>query len=89
LQAVASGEGQQPFIDLTWAPNTEADLAGYYVYRRQETGEWVKITPEPLKTPTFRDDDVVRGDEYQYCVSAVDLRGNESPRSEATAEGVK
>jgi hypothetical protein len=89
LQAVASGEGQQPFIDLTWAPNTEADLAGYYVYRRQETGEWVKITPEPLKTPTFRDNDVVRGDEYQYCVSAVDLRGNESPRSEATAEGVK
>jgi hypothetical protein len=88
LQAVASGEGQQPFIDLTWAPSTESDLAGYYVYRRQGTGDWRKITPEPLKTPTFRDNDVVRGNEYEYSVSAVDLRGNESPRSEETSEAI-
>jgi hypothetical protein len=89
LQAVASGEGQQPFIDLTWAPNSEPDFAGYYVYRQQGTGEWVRITAEPLKTPTFRDNDVVRGNEYHYSVSAVDLRGNESPRSEKTSETVR
>ncbi len=34
LQAVFSSVGQKPFIDLTWAPNTESDLAGYIVYRR-------------------------------------------------------
>jgi hypothetical protein len=89
LQAVASGEGQQPFIDLTWAPNSEADLAGYYVYRRQGTADWVKISPQPVKTPTIRDNDVIRGTQYQYAVSAVDVRGNESPRSEETSETIQ
>lgn len=89
LQAVASGEGQQPFIDLTWAPNSEADLAGYYVYRRTETGDWMKITPQAVKIPTFRDNDVVRGTHYQYSVSAVDLRGNESTRSEEVSEAMR
>ncbi|HVO63124.1 MAG TPA: hypothetical protein VMT53_19495 [Terriglobales bacterium] len=88
LQAVASGGGQQPFIDLTWAPNTESDLAGYYVYRRQGAGEWAKITPEPVQTPTYRDNNVIRGTEYEYLVSAVDLRGNESPPSEETNEAI-
>ena len=35
LQAVFSGVGQQPFIDLSWAPNTESDLAGYNIYRHE------------------------------------------------------
>jgi hypothetical protein len=34
LQAVSSGPGQPPFIDLVWAPDNEPDLAGYNVYRR-------------------------------------------------------
>lgn len=89
VQAVASGEGQQPFIDLTWAPNSEADLAGYNVYRRQENADWRKINAEPLKTPVFRDTDVVRGNEYQYSVSAIDLRGNESQRSEEAIETIR
>ena len=36
VQAVASGVGQKPFIDLTWAPNIESDLAGYNVFRHEE-----------------------------------------------------
>src|SRR5207248_8251 len=35
LQAVASGVGQKPFIDLIWAPVADADLAGYNVYRQE------------------------------------------------------
>ena len=37
LEAVATaGEnGSQPAIDLSWLPGTEADLAGYIVYRRE------------------------------------------------------
>jgi hypothetical protein len=89
LQAVASGEGQQPFIDLTWAPNTESDLAGYNIYRRQGIADWMKINTDPVKAPTFRDPDVVRGSEYEYAVSAVDLRGNESPRSEEASETIR
>ena len=38
LQAAYSGEGQQPFVDLIWAPVTNSDLAGYNVYRSEANG---------------------------------------------------
>ena len=88
LQAVFSGIGQQPFIDLTWAPNTDADLAGYNVYRREENEPPLKINADLVKTPAFRDSNVQSGRKYFYSVSAVDLRGNESTRSEETSESV-
>jgi hypothetical protein len=87
LQAVASGVGQKPFIDLTWASNQEADLAGYNVYRREQ-GEWVCINKELVKAPAFRDTGVAPGHAYFYAVSAVDLRNNESPKSEPASETV-
>lgn len=86
LQAVASGVGQQPFIDLTWAPNTESDLAGYNIYRHEENGQTSMINSELAKTPAYRDDSVRPGRKYFYSVSAVDLRGNESERSEEASE---
>jgi fibronectin type 3 domain-containing protein len=86
VQAVFSGPGQKPFIDLTWAPNLEADLAGYNVYRRAVDGQPVKINSEPVKAPSFRDEKVEAGREYFYSVSAVDLRGNESERSPEASE---
>ncbi len=88
LQAVFSGVGQKPFIDLTWASNQEADLAGYNVYRREQGGEWTRINPELVKAPAFRDNDVGAGHRYDYSVSAVDLRGNESTKSEPGSETV-
>ena len=88
LEAVASGVGQSPFVDLIWAPNTDADLAGYNIYRREEGASPVKINSELVKTPAFRDPTVVAGKKYFYSVSAVDLRGNESARSEEASETV-
>jgi hypothetical protein len=88
LQAVFSGVGQAPFIDLVWAPVTDADLAGYNVYRHEEGGQGVKINSEVVKTPAFRDSNVAAGKKYFYSVSAVDLRGNESAHSEEAAESV-
>jgi hypothetical protein len=88
LQAVFSGPGQQPFIDLIWAPDVEADLAGYNVYRREATGEPVKLNSELVKPPAFRDMNVTSGKIYFYSVSAVDVRGNESARSQETSESV-
>jgi hypothetical protein len=87
LQAVFSGPGQQPFIDLIWAPVTDADLDGYNIYRREE-GTAVKVNSEPVKMPAFRDVEVVSGKRYFYSVSAVDLRRNESARSEEASESV-
>ena len=88
LQAVFSGPGQKPFIDLTWAPNLEADLAGYNVYRHEAGEPPVKINQQLVKTPSFRDSGVEPGHAYTYSVSAVDQRGNESDRSEETLERV-
>lgn len=88
LQAVFSGPGQKPFIDLTWAPNTEPDLAGYNVYRHEQGQAPVKINAELVKTPAFRDEDVEPGREYFYAVTSVDARGNESGKSEEATEKV-
>ncbi len=88
LQAVFSGPGQQPFIDLTWAPDTEADLSGYNVFRHEAGAEPVKINSELVKTPAFRDMNVASGRTYFYSVSAVDVRGNESARSQEASEVV-
>ena len=85
LEAVASGIGQRPFIDLTWSPVTAADLAGYNVYR-QEQGKWVKLNPVPLPVPSFRDEPVAAGQSYTYVVTSVDVRGNESHRSQPASE---
>jgi hypothetical protein len=88
LEAVASGVGEPPFIDLIWAPDTDSDLAGYNVYRRQAGGEWTKINSELVETPAYRDSGVAPGNQYFYSVSAVDLRGNESRRSAEANERI-
>jgi hypothetical protein len=88
LQAVFSGPGQQPYIDLIWAPVTDADLEGYNIYRHEEGTAPVKVNAELVKMPAFRDVQVVSGKTYFYSVSAVDLRGNESARSEEASESV-
>ena len=88
LQAVFSGPGQPPFIDLVWAPDTDADLAGYNVYRREQGSQPTKINTELVKSPAFRDTNAAPGKTYFYIVSAVDLRGNESAHSEEASETV-
>ena len=88
LQAVFSGPGQPPFIDLLWAPDTDADLAGYNVYRGEGGGQRNRINSDLVKTPAFRDANVAAGKNYQYSVSAVDERGNESAHSEEATESV-
>jgi hypothetical protein len=88
LQAVFSGVGQKPFIDLTWAPNLESDLAGYNVYRHEQGTAPMKLNSDLVKTPSFRDSSVESGHQYLYTVTAVDARGNESARSEETSERV-
>lgn len=88
LQAVFSGVSQKAFIDLTWTPNSDPDLAGYNVYRGAENQQPVKINSDLVKTPASRDNAVQPGTKYFYSVSAVDLRGNESARSQETSETV-
>jgi len=88
LQAVFSSIGQRPFIDLSWAPNLESDLAGYNVYRSVDGSEPVRLNKQVVGVPSYRDDDVKPGKTYHYSVSAVDLRGNESQHSAEATETV-
>jgi hypothetical protein len=88
LEAVFSGPGQKPFIDLTWAPNTEPDLAGYNVYRHEQNAQPEKINSALVPTPSFRDENTGLGKRYFYAVTAVDARGNESARSGESSESI-
>lgn len=88
LQAVASGPGQKNFVDLVWAPVTDVDLDGYYVYRHQPGAAPARLNAEPVKSPAFRDESVASGKQYIYSVSAIDVRGNESGKSEEASENV-
>jgi hypothetical protein len=88
VQAVYSPAQERAFIDITWTPNIDPDLAGYNVYRHAAKEAPVKINSELVKTPRFADPAVQAGMKYFYSVSAVDLRGNESGRSEETSEVV-
>ncbi|HET9743564.1 MAG TPA: fibronectin type III domain-containing protein [Terriglobales bacterium] len=93
LQAVYTGNlpGQQPAIDLTWNPDLERDLAGYFVYRRTQqepASAAVRLNSEPLETPAYHDTAIQPGNVYIYSVSAVDHHQNESARSEEASEQV-
>jgi hypothetical protein len=88
LQAIFSGVGQKPFIDLTWAPNMESDLAGYNIFRWIQGGQPQKLNTQLVQVPSYRDETIERGKKYYYAVSAVDLRGNVSPRSVEASETV-
>jgi hypothetical protein len=89
LAAVSDAEARA--IDLSWAPDTDADLAGYVVYRRDMTagGAMERISGKaPVAGPSFTDAKLVAGHRYAYVVSAVDADGNESGRSGEVEEGL-
>ena len=89
LAAVADEQAHS--IDLSWTPDTENDLAGYIVYRRDVTAgtEAQRISPQaPVVPPSYEDAHVEAGHRYAYAVSAVDVDGNESARSGEVEEGL-
>jgi hypothetical protein len=91
LVAVATqGEnGSGPAIDLSWQPDSDADVAGYIVYRREEGGSWQRISPgAPVIGPAFHDGAVQAGHKYDYAVTAIDKSGHESARSAEAQETV-
>lgn len=91
LAAVANppANGEPASIDLSWQPDTEPDLAGYYVYRREAQTPWQRISgQQPVPSPAYHDALVQPGHTYTYGVSAVDQKGYESGRSADAEETV-
>ncbi len=88
-QLAAVSDAQAHAIDLSWLPDSDVDLAGYVVYRRDLAGGGAaeRISgPKPVVSPSFSDSAVAPGHRYAYAVSAVDRDGNESARSEEVEE---
>jgi hypothetical protein len=78
--------GEPAHLELSWNISPETDLAGYYVYRsEQSNAPGTRINSEPLPTPAFRDMNAVPGRGYFYRVTAVDQSGNESAASESVS----
>jgi hypothetical protein len=90
LGTIPGTQGNIPTIDLSWQPDTEADIAGYNVYRRDgPSGSFRRINDKPVFGPAFSDLTITPGTVYTYRVTAVDGTGNESPASaEATETAV-
>jgi len=81
--------GVPAHLELSWAINSETDIAGYNVYRSEQLGSpGTRVNGELLLTPAFRDMNAVPGRRYSYSVTAVDRSGNESPASAAVVAGV-
>ena len=67
-------------VEVSWERSPEPDTKGYYVYR-SVAGQAFQRIGELVPLPTYSDKDVQSGKQYQYQVSAVDERNNESARS--------
>lgn len=74
-------------IELTWERNTDPDFAGYRVYRTLDGVSFERVA-DSLAAPSYSDRQFA-GKKYRYAVSAVDLSGNESARSQPVEAGAK
>jgi hypothetical protein len=62
-------------ISLIWEPNSELDLDGYLVLRREAGDATLRqLTPTPLAEARYRDTSVEPGKRYIYSVVAVDTQ---------------
>jgi fibronectin type 3 domain-containing protein len=84
---VAVADSAAAAIDLSWSPDSDSDLAAYYVYRREvgQNEPARRIASVGLET-SYRDATTQPGRTYAYSLSAIDQSGNESQRSAAVEE---
>lgn len=79
-------------ISIFFAVNPEKDIAGYNIYRSTDPvidkAKWELLTTKLLRTNTFQDTKVESGKKYYYFLTATDLAGNTSERSDIVSETV-
>jgi subtilisin family serine protease/fibronectin type 3 domain-containing protein len=69
-------------VSLSWAGNTEPDLAGYNLYRSTSAGvQGTKVNTTLIGGTSFTNSGLTNGTTYYYMVTAVDVNGNESAPS--------
>ncbi|MGB9712812.1 MAG: hypothetical protein ACP5J5_07410 [Dissulfurimicrobium sp.] len=67
-----AGSGGEGGVELLWQENSEPDLAGYIVYRRNKNGLIDKLNHSPIPIPKFIDFTRLSPGIYEYWVTAVD-----------------
>lgn len=69
-------------IELVWNPNTDTDLAGYYLHRSTTSGSNHEIiNSEIILDAYYTDNSAENGTTYYYAVTAIDSSSNESDYS--------
>jgi hypothetical protein len=69
---------------LSWTANSESDLAEYYIYYSTDNSTYTEFSDEPT-TNSYTTSGGTIGTLYYYKVSAVDISGNESSKSDAVS----
>ena len=81
LTATATTSG----VVVSWTANTEADLAGYHMYRSASaSGPFIRLNAVLLTSPSYEDTLAPNGTSF-YAVTAVDASGNQSAQSVAAS----
>ncbi len=70
-------------IEVSWQRSPEADLAGYFVYRSANGGDFER-QGDMVTLPAFSDRNVEHGKTYRYQIGSVDKKANESAKSQTT-----
>ena len=70
-------------VEVSWRRSPETDVAGYYVYRSVDGGNYEK-QGDLVTLPAFSDTKVQPGKTYRYQISSVDKKNNESAKSAST-----
>ncbi len=90
--AITLAAGQN-LISIFFAVNPEKDIVGYKIYRSKdpdlEKDKWERLTPELLKTNTFKDEKVESGKTYYYYLTATDKAGNVSEPSVVVSDSIR
>ena len=73
-----SAEGDTEKITLRWTGNGEEDLAGYRIYRKQDTGSYTMLAQRSAEGSSYEyhDYSAYPRQTYYYKVEAVDRYGN-------------
>ncbi len=82
-----TGDAGLGSVVLSWTANSDADLAGYHVYRADSaSGPFVRLDSSTWIDTTFTDASPAASDKH-YRVTAVDATGNESQPSPTVVVG--
>lgn len=68
-------------VDLSWHPSSSTDVAGYNVYRGPDGKLWKKINVSLTASTVYSDSTAANSSAYYYAATAVDIKGNESKKS--------